>query len=409
MVKTMKGTRDFYPEEYGKLSYVLNTWKKVCHSYGFMQYDGPVVESVELWEKKGEISDQMFILENRSDKSKPFTIRPEMTPTLARMIASRPELKKPIKLFSTPICMRYERPQKGRLREFYQLNVDSLFENPDEFLEAEILKLLIDLLKEFGLTSKDFYIRLSHRGFLDSFLKKYENKDEIVALIDKFDKIGEENFKLSLGDLGLENKEIDSILNFIKNDNYESLESVNPEAFKEFSSIFDVIEEDYLEYIKFDPTIVRGLSYYTGIIFEAFDKTKKFRAIAGGGRYDNLVSEYGKQKVMGIGFGMGDVVLQEFLKDKGLLKSDETFDYYAVSISKDKSVLTYLNKVVNSLRNQEKTVFNAFYGKSTGKEAKKADEMGCSYLVVVGEEEMKNSSFTVKNLKTREQETINLN
>ncbi|MDD3263487.1 MAG: histidine--tRNA ligase [Candidatus Nanoarchaeia archaeon] len=408
MIQTMKGTRDLYPEDYLTVKKVLTIWEKVCNKYGFMQYDGPIVENTKLWEKKGEISEQMFIIKNRSEKSDEFTIRPEMTPTLARMIAQRPEIKKPIKLFSIPICMRYERPQKGRLREFYQLNVDSLFETENSNLESEILMLAIDILKESGLTQKDFSLRVSHRGFLNSFLEKYDQKSEILSLIDKFDKIGESNFTLSLKDLKLKDKEIEEILKLIKSDNIEDMKNIDNKSYLELKEIIENLPKEYKKYVEFDPKIIRGLGYYTGIIFEGFDKSKSLRAILGGGRYDNLVEAYGGQKVMGIGFGMGDVVFEELLKEKGLIENQYNIDYYMITMSNSKEEIDFSNIVALELRKKGKNVFVNYKSKGMSKEIKNSMNFNCKKMIIIGEEEVKKNFYTLKDLDNKSQEIIYL-
>lgn len=404
----MKGTRDLYPRDYLVVKKVLTIWEKVCKKYGFMQYDGPIVENTELWSKKGEISEQMFVLKKRSEKSDDFAIRPEMTPTLARMIAQRPEIKKPIKLFSVPICMRYERPQKGRLREFYQLNVDSLFETPNAYLEAEILMVGIDIFREVGLTKKDFALRVSHRGFLNTFLKEFEKKSEILTLIDKFDKIDENNFVLTLKDLKLNEKEIKSILKLIKSNNLEDMKLIDKKSYEELKSIIDTLPEEYKDYIVFDPKIIRGLLYYTGMIFEAFDKKKSMRALLGGGRYDNLVKDYGGQKVMGVGFGFGDVVFSELLKEKKLLNNGYENDYYIITMDNSKQQIDFANIVASKLRSEDKKVIVSYKSKSMSKEVKNALDCDCKQLIIIGEKELKEKFYTVKNLETKKQKEIKL-
>jgi len=320
-MERLPGFRDFYPEPLPHTDvwsadarqYIFELWRNTARRYGFREYDGPPLEPLELFTTKSgaEIVGQLYNFTDKGERA--IALRPEMTPTLARMVAAHARnYKKPIKWFAIPQLFRYERQQKGRLREHFQFNADILGES-DPAADAELIALLIDTLRSFGLTSEDFVIRLSSRNAWQEFYNQRQGDParayEFYQVIDKLDPKSAEQDQQKLAGLGFS---LDAVSAFIK--------AGEPTA--ELQSILDNLSARGLsEFVKIDYHVIRGLAYYTGVVFEAFDRKGEFRAIAGGGRYDNLVKLISANKVdlPALGFGMGDVVLLELLKARNLL------------------------------------------------------------------------------------------
>jgi histidyl-tRNA synthetase len=326
-----KGTRDFYPEDKRFLNWLKTKIDHVMRLYCFEEYDGPFLEPIELYLSKTSeeiVNQQLYSFRDKGDRH--VAIRPEMTPTLARMIAKvHQTLVKPIRWYSMPTCMRYERPQRGRLREFIQLNVDLFGGNPKDE-DLEILQIILSLMKSFGAQKEHYEVKISHRALLDFFLLKYVVLDKshipsVVRLLDKKDKISLEVFKEEAEKLGLETKAIDYLLMFLDKD----LNSLCADLLKDspdalyLKEILETLKSlDPHAPIEFSSSIVRGFDYYTGLVFEVFDRNPdNRRALFGGGRYDNLIASFGSEPLSGIGFGMGDVTFHHFLEGHHLIPS----------------------------------------------------------------------------------------
>jgi len=332
-MERLPGFRDFYPEPLphpdvwsaDARQYIFDKWRTTARRYGFREYDGPPLEPLDLYTTKSgeEIIGQLY---NFTDKGgREISLRPEMTPTLARMVAAHERsYKKPVKWFAVPQLFRYERQQKGRLREHFQFNADLIGET-DPAADAELIALLIDSLRAFGLTEQDFLIRLSSRNAWHEFFRSGGNatKDEYAFFqaIDKLERSSPEENEQKLGALGFSLAGVNAFI-----------EKGGPTA--ELQSILDNLAARGLrEFVRVDYRVIRGLAYYTGVVFEAFDRKGEFRAIAGGGRYDNLVKliSGGKADLPALGFGMGDVVLRELLQARNLLpKFDTPMDVYVL-------------------------------------------------------------------------------
>ncbi|MDE1171341.1 MAG: histidine--tRNA ligase [Verrucomicrobium sp.] len=322
-MQSLPGFRDFYPEDFAFRHALVSRWRKTARRYGFVEYDGPPLEPLELYQKKSgdELVGQLYHFVDKGERA--VALRAEMTPTLARMVAARhQQLRKPLKWFSIPQVFRYERTQKGRLREHFQLNCDILGEGGTE-ADVELIALLIDTLRGLGLTEEDFVIRLSDRRFWTDFLtaRAVPEKDwyEVFQAIDKSEREPKEKIAERLASVGLKPEEVFDVLE-------------NGAAWQPLSDISAGLAARGLGgYAKVDFRIVRGLAYYTGVVFEAFDRKGAFRAIAGGGRYDDLLSKLGDAPLPAIGFGMGDVVLTDLLKERGLLsEAPASCDVYVV-------------------------------------------------------------------------------
>ena len=404
-MERLPGFRDFYPEPIPHTDvwsadarqFIFEKWRTVARRYNFREYDGPPLESLELFTTKSgaEIAGQLY---NFTDKGgRAVTLRPEMTPTLARMIAAHERnYKKPVKWFALPQLFRYERQQKGRLREHFQFNADLIGET-DPAADAELIALLIDALRAFGLTEKDFIIRLSSRNAWQEFYKSgrdgvspSQTSDEynFFQIIDKLERTPPEESETKLAALGFSLAEVNQFI-----------ESGRPTA--ELESILQNLAARGLkDFVKVDYKVIRGLAYYTGVVFEAFDRKGEFRAIAGGGRYDNLVKliSGGRVDLPALGFGMGDVVLLELLKARGLLpKFDSTTDVFV--LIGDEALRPQSLKLVQDLRAAGYAVEYPLTAVKPDKQFKRAQELKTANVV-----QLENSDYVrIRDLRVRKE------
>jgi len=327
--KPLPGFRDFYPEQFAERAHIFDTWRRVVRRYAFLEYDGPPLEPLELYTQKSgeEIVTQLYNFVDKGDRQ--VAMRPEMTPTFARMVGAKAQsLRKPVRWFSVPQLFRYERTQKGRLREHYQLNVDIVGE-ADVLADAELLSVAIEIMRAFGLTDADVRARVSDRRLLNGLLEHLGIADaawpEVYAVLDKLERQPREVSAEKLAQAGLTASTAEAILGFGQLDfdavraRYGDAPAVQPHVarFAEYLSHSAALGTS--PFIRFDLTIVRGLAYYTGIVFELFDNVGEFRAICGGGRYDTLLKSLGGADLPALGFGMGDVVIGELLRARGLM------------------------------------------------------------------------------------------
>ena len=404
-MKGLPGFRDFYPEPIPTADswsmdlrrYIFDTWRGTAERYGFREYDGPPIEELGLYTKKSgdEIVGQLYNFNDKGDRD--VSLRPEMTPTLARMAASHTRnYKKPIKWFSIPQLFRYERQQKGRLREHFQLNADIIGEE-NQAADAELITLLIDTLRDLKLTSDDFVVRLSSRRAWQDFFGNGDGQEkdayDFYQIIDKLDREDPAVSGEKLAKLGFS---IDQINDFIE----------SGQAPDELAAIIGNIEARGLgNFIKIDYRIIRGLAYYTGPVYEAFDKRGKFRAIAGGGRYDHLVKlvSGGRTDLPALGFGMGDVVLAELLKDRGLVPAlGQSLDAF-VQIA-DESLRDASLGLVQQLRQAGLATEYPLLKAKQEKQFKRALDLKTKWLVTLNNA----NQAHVKNLATRKELTVPL-
>ncbi|MDR1458282.1 MAG: histidine--tRNA ligase [Puniceicoccales bacterium] len=350
MFSVLPGFRDFYPMDCAKRNYIFQQIRETGRLFGFEEYDGPVLEPLELFtEKSGqEIVSQLFSFTDKGGRQ--VAMRPEMTPSLARMVGSRASsLKRPIKWFDISELYRYERPQKGRLRSFYQFNAD-IFGEPDVLADAESIALLISVLRSFGLTAKDFHIKFSDRRLWSIFFQlngiSAADSSNILTIIDKSDKESMANDVEKLNALGLDGvifrQKIDEFISaktvaeihemLINCKLFSSAKPLVSQGIKDLSRLLECIEMFGLQdYMTLDLGIVRGLAYYTGFVFEAFERFGKSRALAGGGRYDDLTKKMGYAELPAVGFAIGDVTLTNMLLEKGLIPDlDKSIDAFIV-------------------------------------------------------------------------------
>jgi histidyl-tRNA synthetase len=405
-MERLPGFRDFYPEPIPHTDvwsadarqFIFEKWRTVARRYNFREYDGPPLESLELFTTKSgeEIAGQLYNFTDKGDRA--VALRPEMTPTLARMIAAHERnYKKPIKWFALPQLFRYERQQKGRLREHFQFNADLIGETSPA-ADAELIALLIDTLRAFGLTEKDFIIRLSSRNAWHEFYEGRRLKSEgradhaheynFFQTIDKLERTPPEETEKKLAALG-----------FSLADVKQFIESGKPTA--ELENILQNLAARGLKnFVKMDYHVIRGLAYYTGVVFEAFDVQGEFRAIAGGGRYDNLVKllSGGKVDLPALGFGMGDVVLLELLKARGLLpKFDSSTDVFV--LIEDEALRLQSLKLVQDLRAAGYAVEYPLTAVKPDKQFKRAQELKATNVV-----QLENSDYVrIRDLSVRKE------
>jgi len=399
-VQTLPGFRDFYPDDCARRNYILTKWREVARRYGFVEYDGPVLEPLALYEKKsgGELVGQLFDFVDKGERH--VAMRPEMTPTLARMVAARErDFKKPLKWFCVPQFFRYEKQQRGRLREFYQLNCDIIGE-PTPAADAELVAILIDMLRAMGLTESDFVVRLSSRTawqqFFAQFGGKPEDEYEFFQIVDKAERNPPEKTDELLRKFNLTAQ---AVLDFMR--------SKTPTA--ELVPVVEGLNARGLGgFVEIDYAIVRGLAYYTGVVFEVFDRSKNERALAGGGRYDKLLSlmSDGKVDLPALGFGMGDVVLANLIDDvpaaatqrDAWLKQERACDIYVV-VAKEERRSEAL-ALVQQLRDAGQRVDFPLTAAKVGKQFQTAELLGATRAVLVGDEW---PQVKVKTLATREE------
>ncbi|MBL8030582.1 MAG: histidine--tRNA ligase [Candidatus Doudnabacteria bacterium] len=399
-----KGTRDFYPKEQFVQNYIFSVWKKVCESYGYLEYNASILEETELYKSKsGEeiVNEQTYSFTDRGGRN--VTIRPEMTPTVARMVAQkRKELTFPLRWFSVPNLFRYERPQRGRLREHWQLNAD-MFGVDGMEADVEVISLAHSIMKGFGAKDSDFNIRISNRKLTTFLLKEFFRLDEdktykVFKLIDKMKKLPESEFKEALEKVVGEIFE--ELYKTLKSENLESLnqEVLNSEGGKQVKELFEKLNKLGINNLVFDFSIVRGFDYYTGTVFEVYDTSpENNRALFGGGRYDDLVGIFGVEKVPGIGFGMGDVTMRDFLETHALMP--EYKPAVKLYICHLEGCLDAASSLGSYLRELGINVSVDLTNRKVSLQVKAADREKIPYVLVVGEEEVKTGKFKVKNLK----------
>jgi histidyl-tRNA synthetase len=405
----LPGFRDFYPEQLATRSYLMSVWRDVARRYGFVEYDGPPLEPLELYTKKSgdEIVGQLYAFTDKGGRE--VALRPEMTPTLARMVAAKANaMRKPIRWFSVPQLFRYERQQKGRLREHFQLNVDIIGEG-SVAADAELLAVAIDVMRGVGLTSQDVRARVSDRRLLTAALSSLGvQKAELPAVFAAIDKTGREPRDVTLEKVEKAVANADARKGVARLlDHAKDLDAIA----RDFLKAPDVVEEiarmnEYLSFLKalgvgdwvdFDLSIVRGLAYYTGKVFELFDAKGEFRAICGGGRYDELLSTIGGVDLPALGFGMGDVVLTEILKSRDLLPVPELATEYWVA-SDDESMLAEVMTVAGRLRAKARSVEYALKSQTLARQLKTASSAGVRNVVLLRRPDYENGKITVKTL-----------
>lgn len=403
-MKSLTGFRDFDPDDCARRDYLLGGWRSTAKRYGFLEYDGPVLESIELYEKKNrsdaEILTQLYTFSDKGGRR--VALRPEMTPTLARMMIARNRtIRKPAKWFSIATFYRYERPQKGRLREFIQFNADIVGDHSSAGT-AELIALSVDILRGFGFTARDFVVRISDRNvwlrFLESVGCVGSAATEALMLIDRLEKVPPEILDEKLQPLGLSCEAL-----------REFIQSGCPAEFEKI--LLELEARGMREFVEVDLGIVRGLAYYTGLVFEIFDRGATMRALAGGGRYDSLLAGLsdGEVDLPAIGFGMGDVTVSNLVAEtphalaqmEAAIGADAPVDLFVVIA--DESRRLDATALVQRLREAGLRVDFPFAAAKVGRQFQAAEQARARFAAVVGSEW---PTVKLKRLATREETVI---
>ncbi len=415
----VKGTRDFYPEDMVTTDFICNTWEKTSKLYGFQKYDGPVLEALDIYKMKSgeEIVSQLYNFEDKGGRE--IALRPELTPTLARMIIQKGKsIKKPIKWYSIGRFFRYERMQRGRKREFYQWNIDILGEN-NYTAEAEIIGALLTSMQIFGFKEQDIVLKINNRRLITAILYCIgisENKIKgIFNCIDKKHKISESEMERLLAAAGVSQNHIGKIIQILNTSDIWKLpdEIKNNQVVKEelstLESLFSMIDSfGFSNFVELDFSIVRGLDYYTGFVFELFHRSEKLRAICGGGRYDNLLADFGfPEEMSGVGMAMGDVVLEEILMEKRLLDIEPPpLDYY-VAYFKDQQLKDAI-KIVKRLREKNLNTAYSLHSIKMSRVLAEAVQYNAKHVIFLWEEELKDNVIMIRDMETKEEKRQNL-
>lgn len=409
-----KGTRDFYPDEMQQRRWMFDHLRQVIGSYGYQEYDGPMLEPFELYAAKtGDeiVNEQLYSFVDRGERK--VAMRPEMTPTLARMVAAKGQnLQKPLRWFSIPNLWRYEKPQRGRLREHWQLNVDLLGVEGVE-AEVEIIQVAIDMMRGFGASPVDFEIQINHRQLMNDVFEQVLKLDAVqtkavARAIDKRAKISPAAFQTLLSEAGCSQAQSEELENFL---NAPLLEvgkiCGESKGYTDLIRFFDTINALGLGPVcRFNTSIMRGLDYYTGIVFELFDKhPDNRRALFGGGRYDNLVGMFGQTQMPGVGFGMGDVTLMDFLKVHGLLPEVKNHVDILVGLF-NAEMIVQSQQLARHLRSAGLKVETVLKPQKLGKQFELADKRGIPLVVLQGPDEALLEEVSVKDLRTGAQVNV---
>ena len=407
-----KGTRDFYPDDMVMRNHIFSSWEKTCRRYGFESYDAPVFEHLDLYTQKSgdEIEKQLYTFEDKSGRR--LALRPEMTPSLARMVAAKgTSIGAPVRWYSIPKLFRYEKMQKGRLREFFQLNMDILGIAGTE-ADAELIAAAIDTMRDLGLDHTDFSVRVSSRNLLvELFMHAGMTEEQLpalYALLDKKNKLPADEFERQLAETVVDTAVFSRVVTVLSASTLNDIRAINPNgaALKDLDKLFLLIDAYGMNaYLEFDIGIVRGLAYYTGIVFEVFDKKRTMRAIAGGGRYDKLVGKYGGPATPATGFAVGDVVLSDLLRDKGLLpEAPARADVFICSFAKDDAVPAI--RIAQQLRAAGISAEYSLKGGNVGKQMKTADTARSKIALFVGGDEEARGEVKMKIMASGEEKTI---
>lgn len=412
-----KGTRDFYPEDKRVQNYIFETWKKAVESFGYEEYGAPMLENLEIYAaKSGQelVNDQTYNFTDRGGRT--VAIRPEMTPSISRMVAARrQELAYPARLFSIANFMRYERPQRGREREFWQLNVD-VFGVDDIAADVEVITLADVLLKAFGAKAGDYIIRVNNRKFIHYMMAEYFGLDTVGAqqmtkLFDRRAKITEQDFdEQALAILGeAQADDIEKIKQILDAKNIESLPEAlqHVSALDEIKTVFDGLRSAGVDGAVFDATLMRGFDYYTGTVFEVFDThPDNNRSLFGGGRYDGLVGLFGAEPISAVGMAPGNTMIENFLQVHGLLPENTSkTDVYVVVIGE---VLTEARQLASELRQAGLNVEVDITERKLDKQIRTAVKKSIPHLLFIGAQDVEKGEYSLKNIENETEETLTL-
>ena len=413
MTQGVRGTRDFYPEDMRIRNWLFDNFRAAARSHGFEEYDAPVLEHEELYTRKQgeEITQQLYNFEDKGGRR--VALRPEMTPSLARMVMARAgAMPTPIKWFSIPQCWRYERTQRGRGREHYQWNVD-IWGSDAVQADAELLSVLVSFFEGVGLNADDLVISISSRKVLEEVLGSLGISGDAFAatciIVDKMDKLPAEVVEQQLSEQGLDSDAISVIQATLGLSDLDSLASAlgeGSEAVAELATMFDLVDSYGIsDWVAFDASVVRGLAYYTGPVFEAHDRSGNLRAICGGGRYDRLLSSLGGKDMPATGFGFGDMVIMELLNDKGLVP-DLPSGNEDIVIAIDENLRGAAMSVATKLRASGRTVDLVLEDKRMKWAFRHAERTGAQRLVMVMPDEWAAGNVRIKELESGEESDV---
>ena len=418
-IPAVKGTRDFYPKEMAVRNYIVDGWKAASRRSGFEEFDGPIFEYLQMYQIKSgdEIVEQLFHLTDRGGRD--LAIRPEITPTLARMVNQQVNaLPRPIKWFSVPRLCRAERPQKGRLREFFQWNIDIIGEE-SILADAEVIFCSIDYLRSVGLRAGDITAKISSRRLLAALLKNIGIAEEkltvLYSILDKKSKIPAEAFEEILRKEVPDTVAATAILKLMDLHNADDIAGVvnlNDDAkaaLAELQGLFGILRSMGIgDFCRFDMSIVRGLAYYTGMVFEIHDTVGQLRAICGGGRYDNLLKDFGGPAMVAVGMGMGDCVLEILLREKGILKDDtlatKTLDYFVAAV--EPSLADKAVELTAQIRLAGFRCEFSYKAAGLGKQLKQASAYNSAKTIILGQEYNKDQQLVIKDMISGQQEAV---
>lgn len=411
--ESYKGVRDFYPEDQAIQNYIFNIWEKTVQSFGYEEYNASILEPSELYKQKsGEeiVNEQTYTFKDRGDRE--VTLRPEMTPSVARLVAQKErELNFPLRWFSIPNLFRYEKPQKGRLREHWQLNVD-LFGIDSVEADTEIISIAHRIMLNFGAKEEDFVVKINSRKIINSLYKRYDldtdRSYKLSKVIDKKDKIDKGAFEIAVFEIvGEKTQELLRLLE--ANDRLLTSFPEGDASVKELISIIEKLDKLGIKNVEFDPYLMRGFDYYTGIVFEVFDQSEENnRSIFGGGRYDDLLDIFDANKVPSVGFGVGDVTTRDFLETHKLLPKVTTETKLYICTVKNEYV-DDANLLASRLRTEGVNVEVDISSKKLGDQMKTANRKSVPYTICIGEDEAKTQEFKLKNMETGEEKTLKAN
>ncbi|MCK4490667.1 MAG: histidine--tRNA ligase [Anaerolineales bacterium] len=407
IVNPVKGTRDFYPRDKSINTWLYQNIREVSESFGYQEFDGPFLESIDLYAaKSGEelVKEQSFVFPDKSGNL--IALRPELTPSLVRMIAQQQQqLYYPLRWWSFGPFWRYESPQKGRGREFFQWNADLIGVNSPE-ADAEMAALMAEFFKKIGLSPDQVKVFVNNRRLIEGELLKLDispdKQGKVFRLIDRKDKLSDKDWSAYALEIGLETKQFDGIKKLLSSENMwkESTELV-----QFFSAVDALGVKDYVEY---SPRIIRGLDYYTGTVFEALAiSTDVRRSISGGGRYDNLLADVGGDSLPGVGFAMGDMVINVILEELGLFPENRGSSPAKVMVTvfdAESQMASY--QFSAELRKTGLNVYSYPTPDKLGKQFRHADRIGAKIAVILGPDEISNQQVAIKDLQTREQITV---
>jgi histidyl-tRNA synthetase len=404
IVPTVKGSREFYPEDMARRVWLYQSLRQVSESYGFQEYDGPFLEKIDLYAaKSGEelVNQQSFVFQDRGGDK--ITLRPELTPSLARMVAQKQgDLTLPLRWWSFGPFWRYERPQKGRTREFFQWNIDIIGVDTPE-ADAELVSIAAAFLEKVGLTPDLVQIKVNNRQLMDAQFTKLgispELKGEVLHLIDRRDKMAPDAWEANALEIGLKPAELEGLKALLTNPDLWKEDS----SFNRFFAVLDAM--GYRDYVSYDPQIIRGLDYYTGTVFEAREKDGG-RAVLGGGHYGNLVGDVGGEPMPGVGFAMGDVMMLIVLEKYDKLPAYVPLKSKTLVTVFDAELLPRSFALAAELRREGLPVVCYPDTAKLPKQLKYADKMGLRFALIMGPDEAAEGKVTVKDLANRTQETV---